>query len=65
MKEFSQKTRSFIYPENYHLKTDQTGQMEINEGSFSMSLGESKQGYSFERKNCPRGAQSCSTRGQQ
>ena len=42
MNKFPQKTRSFIYPENYHFNTDQAGQMEIITVSCFTTLDESE-----------------------
>ena len=50
MDKFSQKTRSFIYPENYHFNNDQARQMEIIAVSCSESLGESEEGIPLKEK---------------
>ena len=50
MDKFSQKTRSFIYPENYHFNTDQAGQMEIIAVSYFTTLDESEKTIHYKEK---------------
>ena len=50
MDKFSQKTRSFIYPENYHFNTDQAGQMEIIAVSCFTTLDESEKKIHYKEK---------------
>jgi len=47
---FFPKNRSFIYPENYHLNTEQAWRMRIVAGSCYLSLEESKKKIHYKDK---------------
>ena len=56
MNKFPQKTRSFIYPENYHFNTDQAGQMEIIAVSCFTPLDESERTFHHNEKQPLKGS---------